>query len=163
MGPGVTIMVGRLDDWMKDRDKKYKPCIDPGVYEWAGVAVFKRAYEVFQERGLRARLLSAAYRNHLQWTELVGGEVVVSIPFGWQQRFQASGIDPTPRMDIPVDTRIVDTLYDSVPDFRRAYDVDGMATTEFDEFGATRKTLRQFLDADAQLDTLVRDILVPAP
>lgn len=163
MGPVVTIMVGRLDDWMKDLDKKDKPCIDPGFYEWAGVAVFKRAYEVFQERGLRARLLSAAYRNHLQWTELVGGEVVVSIPFGWQQRFQASGIDPTPRMDIPVDTRIVDTLYDSVPDFRRAYDVDGMATTEFDEFGATRKTLRQFLDADAQLDTLVRDILVPAP
>ncbi len=51
----------------------------------------------------------------------------------------------------------------SVPDFRRAYDVDGMTTEEFDGYGATRKTLRQFLDADAQLDALVRDVLIPAP
>jgi transaldolase len=163
MGPVVTIMVGRLDDWMKDLDAKHRPCIDPGYYEWAGVAVFKRAYQVFQERGLRARLLAAAYRNHLQWTELVGGDVVVSIPFAWQQRFQASGIEAGPRMDVPVDPRIVETLYDGIPDFRRAYDPTGMTTAEFDDFGATRKTLRQFLDADAQLDALVRDILVPAP
>ena len=66
-------------------------------------------------------------------------------------------------MDVPVDPRIVETLYDGVPDFRRAYDPTGMTTAEFDDFGATRKTLRQFLDADAQLDALVRDILVPAP
>lgn len=32
-----------------------------------------------------------------------------------------------------------------------------------EEFGATRVTLRQFLDADAKLDALVRDILIPAP
>jgi transaldolase len=163
MGPVVTIMVGRLDDWMKELDKSHKPCIDPGYYEWAGVAVFKRAYEVFRDRGLRARLLAAAYRNHLQWTELVGGDVVVSIPFGWQERFQASGIDPEPRMGLPVDPRIVETLYAQVRDFRRAYDVDGMTTQEFDGYGATRKTLRQFLDADAQLDALVRDVLIPAP
>ncbi len=30
-------------------------------------------------------------------------------------------------------------------------------------FGPTRKTLRQFLAADADLDSLVRDFLIPAP
>jgi transaldolase len=49
------------------------------------------------------------------------------------------------------------------PGFRRAYEPDGMTPEDFDSFGATRKTLRQFLGADEELDQLVRDVLVPAP
>lgn len=162
-GHVVTMMCGRLDDWMKDRYAAEKHVFDPGYLEWAGVAAFKKAYGIFQERGFRSRLLSAAYRNGLQWTEFVGGKVVLSPPFAWQQKFEASGVDPQPRMDIPVDQSIVDTLYEKIADFRKAYDVDGMTPAEFDDFGATRKTLRQFLQADADLDALVRDVLVPAP
>ncbi len=36
-----------------------------------------------------------------------------------------------------------------------------MTPEEFDTFGATVRTLRQFLDADEQLDHIVRDILLP--
>ncbi len=163
MGPVVTIMVGRLDDWLKDVVKRDGLDVDPAHLEWAGVAAFKKAYGIFRERGLRARLLAAAYRNQLQWTEIVGGDVVMSPPFPWQEKFQASGVDPKPRMDVPVDPAIVQALYATIPDFRRAYDVDGMTPAEFDGFGATRKTLRQFLTADEELDQLVRDVVVPAP
>ena len=38
-----------------------------------------------------------------------------------------------------------------------------MTPEEFDCYGATRKTLRQFLAADEELDQLVRDVLLPAP
>ena len=162
-GHVVTIMCGRLDDWMKDCYAAQQHVFDPGYLEWAGVATFKKAYGIFRERGFRSRLLSAAYRNGLQWTEFVGGKVVLSPPFAWQQKFQASGVDPTPRMDIPVEAHIIDTLYEKLAEFRMAYDVDGMTPEQFDDFGATRKTLRQFLQADADLDALVRDVLVPAP
>lgn len=163
MGPVVTIMVGRIDDWLKDCYAKDKLCFDPGYLEWAGVAVMKKAYGEFRARGLRSRLLSAAYRNALQWTEFVGGDLVLSPPFAWQKRFQGSGIDPQPRIDVPVEPVIVDTLYAQMPEFRKAYDVDGMTPREFDEFGATRKTLRQFLAADAELEQIVVDVLVPKP
>ncbi|PZQ50973.1 MAG: transaldolase, partial [Phenylobacterium zucineum] len=86
MGPVVTIMVGRLDDWLKSVYAKEGLVFDPGYLEWAGVAVVKKAYAEFAKRGLRARLLVAAYRNALQWTELVGGDLVLSPPFAWQQR-----------------------------------------------------------------------------
>ncbi|HRC11525.1 MAG: transaldolase [Dermatophilaceae bacterium] len=162
MGPVVTIMVGRLDDWLKEVVKRDGIDIEPAYLEWAGVAAFKRAYAIFQERGFRSRLLSAAFRNQLQWSEFIGGDVVISPPFGWQEKFQASGHDPAPRMDIPVDPTILDALH-QIPDFRRAYEPDGMTTDEFDAFGATRKTLRQFLGADEELDRLVRDVLLPAP
>ena len=125
MGPVVTIMVGRLDDWMKTVVERDGIDIDPEYLEWAGVAAFKKAYEVFLERGFQARLLAAAYRNQLQWTELVGGDIVLSPPFGWQEKFQASGHDPQPRIDEPVDPDIIDALL-TIPDFVRAYEVDGM-------------------------------------
>lgn len=162
MGPVVTIMVGRIDDWLKDVYKKEELNFDPGYLEWAGVACFKKAYGIFQERGYRARLLSAGYRNTLQWSEFVGGDVVISPPFAWQKRFQKSGIEPVERMSVPVDPKIIEAL-ETMPEFRKAYEVDGMTPAEFDDFGATRKTMRQFLAADEELDGIVRDVLIPAP
>lgn len=163
MGPVVTIMVGRLDDWMKECYNKAKLVFDPGYLEWAGVAAFKKAYEEFQKRGLRARLLSAAFRNAMHWSEFVGGDVVISPPFPWQKRFQASNLTAEDRMHVPVRPEIVETLYAEIPEFRQAYDVDGLTPEQFLDFGATRKTLRQFLGADEELDHIVRDILIPAP
>jgi transaldolase len=163
MGPVCTIMVGRLDDWMKVAADKAGVTLDPGYFEWAGVAAFKRAYELYTERGYRARLLSAAFRNHMHWSQLIGGDVVISPPFGWQKRLNASGIDPVARIDEPVAREVLDALYRQVPEFRRAYDPDGLTVEEFDGFGATRRTLRQFLTAAADLDALVRDVLLPDP
>src|SRR5262245_44215430 len=71
MGPVCTLMVGRLDDWLKVVADKKDITIEPGYLEWAGVAVFKKAYRVFRERGYRPRLLSAAFRNHMHWSEFI--------------------------------------------------------------------------------------------
>ena len=163
MGPVCTIMVGRTDDWMRVSAEKEQITVDPGIMEWAGVAVFKRAYQIYQERGYRTRLLSAAFRNHMHWSQFIGGDVVISPPFGWQKRLNASGIEPTHRLDDPVDPRIVEDLYDNFAEFRKAYDEDGMTVEQFTDYGATRRTLRQFLDANNQLESFVRDITLPNP
>lgn len=163
MGPVCTIMLGRLDDWLKAVAARDGVTVDPGILEWAGVAVFKRAYQIFRDRGFRTRLLSAAFRNHMHWSELIGGDVVISPPFEWQVRLNSSGIEPLPRIDDPVADAVVSGLYDNIPEFRRAYDPDGMAIGEFQDFGATRRTLRQFLVACADLESVVRDVLLPDP
>jgi transaldolase len=163
MGPVCTIMVGRLDDWLKVLIEKENISIDPGYLEWAGVAVFKKTYKIFRERGYRIRLLSAAFRNHMHWSELIGGNVVISPPYSWQVRFNASDIEPRSRIDEPVQPKIVEELSRKFADFRRAYTEDGLAIAEFDSFGPTRRTLRQFISACHDLDSLVRDILIPNP
>jgi transaldolase len=163
MGPVCTIMVGRLDDWMKAVTDKEGIIIDPGYLEWAGVAVFKKAYRLYRERGYRLRLLSAAFRNHMHWSEFIGGDVVISPPCGWQKRFNASQIKAEPRMDKPVDPKILEALQTLYGDFRKAYEEDGLALAEFDTFGATRRTLRQFLAAGAELNAVIRDSMVQNP
>jgi transaldolase len=163
MGPVCTIMVGRLDDWLKVQLDKREISVDPGYLEWAGVAVFKKTYALFRERGYRLRLLSAAFRNHMHWSELIGAEAVISPPFAWQKRFNASDIEVRRRIDDPVDPRVVGALLEHFPDFNRAYNEGGLKVEEFDSFAPTVRTLRQFIAACADLDALVRDVMLPEP
>ena len=163
MGPVCTLMCGRLDDWLKVVAEKQQITLEPGYLEWAGVAVFKKAYAIYRQRGYRVRLLSAAFRNHMQWSEFVGGDVVISPPWKWQVRFNASDIAVESRIDQPVNAAIVDELLRKFPEFRWAYSEDGFSHADFDTFGPTVRTLRQFLEATQELSMRVRDILLPAP
>jgi transaldolase len=137
MRPVCTIMIGRTDDWVKMAVKRDGIDIDPDYLNWAGIAVFKHAYQIWQQRGYRVRLLAAAYRHLGHWSELIGGDIVLTIPYDWQLKINASDIPVGERMQNPVDPKIVETLYAKIPDFRRAYDADGMTPAEFDGYGAT--------------------------
>ena len=163
MGPVCTIMVGRLDDWLKVLAEKENITIDPGYLEWAGVAVFKKAYEIYRERGYRLRLLSAAFRNHMHWSEFIGGDVVISPPYSWQVRYNASDIEVRPRIDTSVEPKIVEELTKKFSDFRRAYTPNGLSIDDFDSFGTTVRTLRQFIAACYELNGIVRDFMLPNP
>ena len=163
MGPVCTIMVGRLDDWLRVVMEREQIAIDPGYLEWAGVAVFKKAYAIFRERGYRIRLLSAAFRNHMHWSEFIGADAVISPTSAWQKRINASDIDVIPRIDTPVDPKVVNGLLVHFEDFHRAYTENGLSVEEFDTFGATRHTLRQFCAACGDLNAFVREVMIPDP
>jgi transaldolase len=161
--PVCSLMIGRLDDWVKVLVERDGIALDPDAANWAGIAAFKRAHGIYQERGYRTRLLAAAYRHRLHWTELVGGDIVMTMPHAWQVRFNASGIDPMPRIDEPVDRAIVDDLLRRVPDFERAYEPDGLTVDEFATYGATVRTLRSFVQGYHDLQGIVRDVVLPNP
>jgi transaldolase len=163
MSPVCTIMVGRLDDWLEVAATRDGTLLTPGSVNWAGIACIKKAHGLYRERGYRTRLLAAAYRNHLHWSELIGGDIVLTIPYKWQRLFNASDVDVRPRFDNPVPEAIVDELYAKLPDFRRAYDADGLSVDEFDTFGATVRTLRGFIGSYQDLVATIRDLMLPNP
>ena len=162
LAPVVTMMVGRNDDWMKLLATRDGLDLSPDHLEWCGVACFKRAYGIFQQRGYRATLLAAAYRNVLHWTEFVGGDVVLTMPWEWQVTFNQSDVRPTPRMHLPVDPAVIAALA-QIPDFRRAYAPDGMTVAEFDTFGPTVRTLRTFSESWHSFVGVIRDMMLPNP
>ncbi len=163
MSPVCTIMVGRLDDWMGVLIKRDSVMVDPGITHWAGIATIKHAYGLFAQRGYRTRLLAAAYRHHMHWSELIGGDIVMTIPSAWQKKFNASDIEVVPRFERQVDPDVVAELYRAFPDFRRAYDPDGMTVEEFDSYGATVRTLRGFIASYQELVAIIRDFMLPNP
>jgi transaldolase len=159
-----TIMVGRVDDWMTASINRDNLTTHPTSPVWAGVAVMKKAYSIYQERGYSTRLLAAAYRHHLHWSEFIGGDLALSMPCDWAKRFNASDVAVIDRMAAPVAGEIVDDLYTHLPEFRKAYDADGLTVAEFDTYGATVRTLRGFIGSYHELIALIREkFMLPNP
>ena len=163
MSPMSTTMIGRTDDWMHVLIKRDSIAIDPGYANWAGIACIKRIYEIFQERGYRLRVLGAAMRHVMHWSELIGGDLAITMPYEWQLFYNGSDVEVRDRMQDPVDPQIIDTLYKHIPDFRRAYEPDGLTVDEFDTYGATVRTLRSFIASYHDLANLIRDFMIPNP
>ena len=110
MAPVCTMMIGRLDDWMQVLVKRDGIDIDPTCASWAGIAAFKKAYGIFRQRAYRTRPLAAAYRHLGHWSELIGGDLVQTMPYEWALKVNASDIPVIERMQNPVDPTIVEAL-----------------------------------------------------
>jgi len=161
--PVCTIMVGRTDDWIKVLSNRDNIIVDPTFHNWAGVACMKKAYDIYQKRKYRTRLLAAAYRHHLHWSELIGGDIILTIPYKWQVRFNQSDIEVKERMSTPVKKEIIDKLRQHYDGFKQAYDEDGLTQNEFDTYGATVRTLRGFINSYHELVGVIRDFMLPNP
>lgn len=152
----ITLMVGRVDDHLKRVAEEQKIATTSGVLDWAGIAVFKNAYRLIRERGYRGTLLAAAYRHNGHWSEIIGRDVLQTIPYAWWTKFNQLPLAPSLTLDTPVDPAILGELRTKFPDFIRAYDEEALKPEEFVHFGATRHTLDQFLSGYADLLVQVR-------
>ncbi|WRS26422.1 transaldolase family protein [Oscillospiraceae bacterium MB08-C2-2] len=160
MHPVCTIMVGRVDDWIKDVAAARGITVDPGIIDLAGVATFKNAYKIYKEKGYRTRLLAAAYRNHYHWSAFIGGEVSLTIPHKWIKQFNESDVTCENRMDIPVDPHAIEVLKKHFPEFIQTYEADGMTVEEFDDYAPNRITLNQFLNGYSEMVGIIRKIML---
>lgn len=158
--PYITIMIGRVDDHLKRVAEAEKIAVTPGVIDWAGIAVFKHAHQLFKGSGRPGTLLAAAYRHESHWSQIIGREVLQTVPYTWWTKFNASATEPRLTIGEPVDGAILAELRAKFPDFLKAHDADGMPPAEFVRYGATVHTLNQFLGGYADLVAFVRTAMV---
>jgi transaldolase len=154
--PYITLMVGRVDDHLKRVAEAEKISTTPGVLDQAGIAVFKHAARLLREQGRPGTLLAAAYRNEAHWREIIGPDVLQTIPYTWWKKFEVSTRPVTATLDQPIDDAVLAELHAKFPDFTRAYAPEGMAPAGFVRYGATVHTLHQFLEGYADLVSFVR-------
>jgi transaldolase len=141
----AVLMVGRLDDYLREVAHDSNAQLAESDIRQAGVAVAKRAYSLYQSRGYEATLLVAAIRGSYHLTELAGGDLVLSIHPSQQAALESTDLPHEARIDHPVPAETLDRLR-CLPDFVRAYEPDGMTAAEFITFGATQRTLSQFVE-----------------
>ena len=149
MVPGrcfAVIMIGRLDDYLREVAWDNRAQVDESDIRKAGLAVTKRAYEIYQAQGYEAVLLVAALRGTHHMTELAGGNLIMSVHPRVQAMLLQPGVPRELRIDTPIEPAVVDRLC-QLPEFRRSFEPDGMAPEEFVAFGVTQRTLSQFIDA----------------
>jgi len=145
-----VIMLGRMDDYLREIAQNAKAVVSESDICQAGLAITKRAYSIFREREYEAVLLVAALRGNYHLTELAGAELLMSIHPNSQQPFLTQNLQREERIDRPVPPDVVERLR-SMPEFVRAYEPDGMSPNDFLKFGATQRTLNQFIEAGWKL------------
>lgn len=160
--PVCTIMIGRIDDWLKKAVARDSLAIMPEALEWAGIAVFKKAYAVFKERGYRTRLLTAAYRNIYAWSELIGGDLSMTIASKYLKIFDNSSIPVENNIDRPVPEEWMSEL-NKLDDFHRAYDDNGLRPDEFEHFGPFVTCLEGFFKGFDDLLKIIRPYGIGEP
>jgi transaldolase len=141
----AVIMIGRLDDYLREVAQDNKVPVDESDIRQAGLAVTKRAYQLYQDRGYDAVLLVAALRGEYHLTELAGADLVMSIHPSFQEPFVSKDFPREERIAKPVAKEVIGRL-EQMPEFVRAYEPDGMRPAEFVTFGATQRTLSQFCE-----------------
>lgn len=159
MHPVCTIMIGRTDDYLKSWMKGHDVLISSEALEMAGVAVMKNAYRIYKEKGFRTKLLVAAFRNQNHFEQFIGGDIVLTIPYGWQKKYNNSSVEIKENMSAPVDQKIIDELM-QYEEFRKAYLPDGLQPEEFEHYGAFLATMNQFLGGYDSLVQLIRKYMI---
>jgi transaldolase len=159
--PYITLMIGRVDDQLRRVAEAEKIAVASDAIDWAGIAVFKHAHQIFKRRGLPGTLLAAAYRHEGHWSQIIGPEVLQTVPYAWWTKFNVSDTIPALTLERPVDGEILAELRSKFPDFVRAYDEDALKRSDFVRYGASVHTLHQFIGGYCDLLTLVRGRMLP--
>ncbi len=146
----AVIMIGRLDDYLREVAQDNKAPVAESDIRQAGLAVTKRAYKIYREREYEAVLLVAALRGSYHLTELAGAELLMSIAPAAQEWFIAGDYPREERITEEIPSEDLQRLC-SLPEFVKAYEPDGMAVEEFISYGVTQRTLCQFVEAGWKL------------
>jgi transaldolase len=141
----AVIMIGRLDDYLREVAHDNRAPVSEMDIQQAGLAVTKRAYRIYREEAYSTKLLVAALRGAYHLTELAGADLVMSIAPAWQEPFVTQDFPREERIGEAIPSAVIDRLR-MMPEFVRAYEPDGMVPEEFVTFGPTQRTLAQFSD-----------------
>ena len=152
---GAVLMVGRLDDYLRALAQQRSIQLPESIITQAGVAVAKRAYSELRYRNLPGLLVLAAPRGLYHITEFLEMDAVMTAGASIRQLAYDS-FDPLIPGTKPT-SEALDVLRTTFPEFVQAYEPDGIHAEEFESYGATRRTLDEFISAQEGLERFVSE------
>lgn len=132
----LSHITGIYDQYLKNVVAEEKIDIAPDIVWQAGLAVARKLYAMMKERKVSATFVGGGARGLHHFTEMVGGDVVVTI--NWAGTADALLEQDRPvvyRLFNPVERYVIDELLEKLPDFKRGYLEDGLQPDEYEDFG----------------------------
>lgn len=146
--PGAAfsvIMVGRLDDYLRDVAQDMQSDVAESDIIQAGTAAIKKADAICKARGYEAKLMPAGMRGGYHAVALAGSDMTFSLSAGILTAL-GKETEFAYHMQEPVAPETIANL-NKIPEFVRAYNVEELPEAEFIRFGASQRTLSQFVEA----------------
>jgi transaldolase len=146
--PALCIVVqqfGRLDDFIRDVAQDSKAKVSEGDIRQAGMAVTKRTYRIFKKEKFNSVIMPCAFRFPDQIAQVAGGDFILTMPPRTQQMALEGNLPREYFIDEPISQDVIDRLL-TIPEYRRAYEPDGMKPNDFIAYGGVQKVLSQFVE-----------------
>lgn len=142
----AVVMVGRIDDYIRDVAEDGKAeALESDIIQ-CGTAIMKRARKIWAQKGYESVLMPAGMRGAYHVTELAGAEMTLSVHPKIQALLEKLEGPFEERVEVPVPADALARL-SKIREFRRAYEPDGMKPEEFITYGVVQKTLSQFVES----------------
>jgi transaldolase len=141
----VTHISGIFDEYLGKTAKREGIDIAPEVLAQAGCAIARKEYRLLKSRGYQTTLLGGGARGTHHFTEMVGGDVHVTINWSTAQEIIDANTPIVSRIDFETPARVIDELREKLPDFAKAYDEDGLSVAQFADFGPVQLFRNAFL------------------
>ena len=141
----VTHITGIFDEYLEKVAKREGIEIDPAVLAQAGCAVARKEYRMLKERGYQTTMLGGGARGIHHFTEMVGGDVHVTINWSTAQEIIEADTPVVSRIDVETPQSVIDELCEKFIDFRRAYYKDALSVEEFAGYGPVQLFRNAFL------------------
>jgi transaldolase len=151
-------IAGIYDDHLKAYTEKHQVDIAPDYLVQAGLAVSRKLYGLVKEAGYRMSFIGGGARGLHHFTELVGGDVNLTINWvGTADKLLEQNPPVVSRMFNPVPQEVIDELCAKLPDFWRGYENDGIHVGEYDEFGPVELFRSSFVKSWQQVLDVIRE------
>lgn len=131
----VTHITGIFDEYLNDYVQRHGIEIIPDVLAEAGCAVARKEYRIIKERGYETTMLGGGARGPQHFTEMVGGDVHITINWDTAELLISSNKPVISRIDAQTSESVLEELSKKLPDFYRAFDEDALSLEEFKDFG----------------------------
>lgn len=138
----VVHIAGIFDEYLSELAEKENIDVPAEYISQAGIAVTRRIYRIFQERGFKCKLLAGGCRNAHHFTELVGGDLAITISIGTVKELLVADPPVVSRIGAETPEKVLAELEDKFIDFQRAYYLDGLSPDKFRSFGPCGKFQR---------------------
>ena len=151
----MTHITGIYDEEIQSQVAQLDIDIDPELLKQAGTIIMRKQYRILKQRSYPTTMLGGGARGTHHFTEWVGGDAHVTI--NWSTFDELFELDPpiVNRIDVVDNDQAIDELRSKIPDFRRAYDDDGLSPPEFADFAPLLRFRKNFIDG---CDAVLREI-----
>ncbi len=142
----ISHITGIYDAYLSEYAEREHIDISPDILYQAGLSIARKLYQIYVDRGYPVTFIGGGARGTQHFTEMVGGDVVVTINWkGTADRLIEENPPVIERLLNPVPDYVTEELLEKLPDYRRGYEEGAIHAHEYEEFGPVVMFREMFL------------------
>lgn len=143
-----SLITGIYDEYLHKWISEQKIDISPDILSLAGMAIAKKTYQVTKSKWPEIGFIGGGVRGMHHFTEMIGADACITMNWQGQAEELLKLNQPVvPRFFNPIPDSFIDEMLEKVPEFYRAWKINGMIIDEYEKFGPVEYFRHMFIEA----------------